>query len=51
MPAEANSEWFCEGGPESELDVNDFPSKGCSTHLQKLLYKIDYESSVIVKTP
>jgi hypothetical protein len=38
MIASAASEWFCENDPASPLDVNGFPSKGCSTHLQQLLY-------------
>ncbi|KAL6703241.1 hypothetical protein ACN47E_010103 [Coniothyrium glycines] len=38
MDANAKSEWFCEGGPTSDLDANGFPSKTCSTHLQQLLY-------------
>lgn len=38
MIASAQSEWFCENGPASDLDVNGFPSKGCTTHLQQLLY-------------
>ncbi|KAH8730283.1 hypothetical protein GQ44DRAFT_723719 [Phaeosphaeriaceae sp. PMI808] len=38
MIASAQSEWFCENGPASELDGNGFPSKGCSAHLQQLLY-------------
>ncbi|PSN61112.1 hypothetical protein BS50DRAFT_578526 [Corynespora cassiicola Philippines] len=38
MPAEANSEWFCEGDDGIPLDGNGFPSSTCSTHLQQLLY-------------
>jgi hypothetical protein len=38
MIASAASEWFCENDPASPLDANGFPSKGCSTHLQQLLY-------------
>jgi hypothetical protein len=38
MIASAQSEWFCENDPASPLDANGFPSKGCSTHLQQLLY-------------
>lgn len=38
MPAEANVEWFCENGPESQPDENGFPSQTCNTHLQQLLY-------------
>lgn len=38
MPAEANSEWFCEGDEYSGLDENGFPTQTCSTHLQQLLY-------------
>jgi len=38
MIASAQSEWFCEGDAASPLDANGFPSKGCSTHLQQLLY-------------
>ena len=38
MPAEAHAEWWCENDPASEPDVNGFPSKTCSTHLQQLLY-------------
>jgi len=38
MLEEAHATWFCEGGPESELDENGFPSETCSTHLQQLLY-------------
>jgi hypothetical protein len=38
MIASAASEWFCENDPASPADVNGFPSKGCSTHLQQLLY-------------
>lgn len=38
MDANAKSEWFCEGDPASPLDVNGFPSKTCSTHLQQLLF-------------
>lgn len=38
MIANAQSEWFCENGPASDLDANGFPSKGCTTHLQQLLY-------------
>ena len=38
MDADAKSEWFCEGGPSSALDVNGFPSQTCTTHLQQLLY-------------
>jgi len=38
MIASAQSEWFCENDPASPLDVNGFPSKSCSAHLQQLLY-------------
>jgi hypothetical protein len=38
MDANAKSEWFCEGGPDSGLDANGFPMSTCSTHLQQLLY-------------
>lgn len=38
MPSETASEWWCENGPESALDANGFPSEGCTTHLQQLLY-------------
>jgi hypothetical protein len=38
MVASTQSEWFCEGDAASPLDANGFPSKGCSTHLQQLLY-------------
>lgn len=37
-PADAKVEWFCEGDPAVEADENGFPSAGCSTHLQTLLY-------------
>lgn len=37
-PEDAKVEWFCEGDPKSPLDENGFPSEGCSTHLQTLLY-------------
>ncbi|KAK3717449.1 hypothetical protein LTR37_005839 [Vermiconidia calcicola] len=38
MPAEAHSEWFCEGDANNGLDGNGFPTQTCSTHLQQLLY-------------
>jgi hypothetical protein len=38
MPADAKIEWVCEGDDPSPADANGFPSKGCSTHLQHLLY-------------
>jgi hypothetical protein len=38
MPAEAHAEWWCENDDASTPDVNGFPSKTCSTHLQQLLY-------------
>jgi hypothetical protein len=38
MDPNAKSEWFCEGDPFHGLDKNGFPSQGCSTHLQQLLY-------------
>jgi hypothetical protein len=38
MIASAASEWFCEGDPASPPDANGFPSKGCTTHLQQLLF-------------
>jgi hypothetical protein len=38
MIASAASEWFCENDAASPADANGFPSKGCSTHLQQLLY-------------
>jgi hypothetical protein len=38
MPAEAHSEWFCEGGGGAMADKNGFPSSTCDTHLQQLLY-------------
>ncbi|KAF1833371.1 hypothetical protein BDW02DRAFT_570150 [Decorospora gaudefroyi] len=34
----AKVEWFCEGDPFRGLDANGFPTQGCSTHLQTLLY-------------
>ncbi|KAF1921882.1 hypothetical protein BDU57DRAFT_510906 [Ampelomyces quisqualis] len=36
--ANAQSKWFCENGPDSPLDASGFPTKGCTTHLQQLLY-------------
>ncbi|KAF1940956.1 hypothetical protein EJ02DRAFT_455617 [Clathrospora elynae] len=38
MDVNAKSEWFCEGDPASAPDANGFPSQGCKTHLQQLLY-------------
>ncbi|KAI7543075.1 hypothetical protein KC331_g7603 [Hortaea werneckii] len=38
MPTEPNIEWFCEYDDTSSWDENGFPSEGCSTHLQQLLY-------------
>jgi hypothetical protein len=38
LAGEAHAEWHCEGDAASPLDTNGFPSKGCSTILQQLLY-------------
>ncbi|KAH7094505.1 secreted protein [Paraphoma chrysanthemicola] len=38
MIANAQAQWFCEGGDDAGLDANGFPSKTCATHLQQLLY-------------
>jgi hypothetical protein len=46
MPTEAHAEWSCESEAVA-LDVNGFPSKTCSTHLQQLLYFPNCMCSVI----